>query len=151
MKNDLEYTMTMAQRSAQMWLSVDDVLARLPIGRSTFWSYVKKGKFNTPHYWRGKPLWTQSDIGDFIDGTACRVELKSTMDAVTWDSVKNLLDANALAGLTNKQIAHALNAYVEDVTVLTRLLAKAGEIKMFQPLRKGCGAPNFYCSKNELP
>lgn len=140
-----------AQRSAPMWLNVDDVLARLPISRSSFWRLVSENLFPAPYYWGKTPLWTQADIGAFIDGCIARDDFSKdhALPAVTWDDVRKLLKGRAPQGLTNKQIAHHLNAEVADVSALTRLMSKAGILVCLRPIRFSGGVPNFYVYKTD--
>lgn len=53
---------------------------------------------------------------------------------VTWAEVRALMESGAgVDGLTNRSIAELLNADQADVTHLTRLMWKAGEIRRFVP------------------
>jgi DNA-binding IclR family transcriptional regulator len=51
---------------------------------------------------------------------------------VTWDRVLSYLQAGHPQSFTNRHIANALNADMTDVSQLTRLLAKAGDICMYR-------------------
>ena len=46
----------------------------------------------------------------------------------TWDAVKAILAKSSPRGLTNRQIAGLLDADMQQVTLLTNLIWKAGEI-----------------------
>jgi prophage regulatory protein len=49
---------------------ISQILDRLPIGRSTFWNWVKIGKAPAPAIKYGKrcTCWLESDIDKFIKG-----------------------------------------------------------------------------------
>lgn len=135
------------ERVSQLWLTVDEVLERIPMGRSWLWKQIEDGLFPAPYMWKGTPLWTQADVREWIcraaDGTAQPKSGKGKAP-ITWDAVERLLREKAPAGFTNREIANMLNAEQSDTTMLTRLMAIAGVLSVFKPIRNGSGAPNFY-------
>jgi len=141
---DME-SFTAAQRSSQLWLNIDDVLSHVPVSRAQFWKMIKEGSFPSPYRWKKTPLWTQADIRDWINKQAQRVAPpKSDKTPITWESVAEYMKKMAPRGITNRQIAHALNADITDTTNMTRMMAKAGVLLLFKPVRGGSGEPNFY-------
>lgn len=134
-----------AERSAQLWLTVDDVLERVALSRSSFWRKVMDCTFPAPYMWKGTPLWTQADLRDWINqcvrGNRAPV---SERTPVTWDSIAELMRSKSPAGFTNKQIAHLLDAEEADTMCLTRIMAKAGVLASFQPTSNSPAAPKFY-------
>lgn len=129
-----------ALRSAQMWLNVDDVLAIVPIGRSTLYDLLTKDAFPKPYHWNHRPLWSQKMIHDWIrekseNGSAKQAEIPvSNQTPITWTKVAKLLKKNAPRGMTNRQIANYLNGAYADVCCLTRIMAKAGVLLVVKPL-----------------
>ena len=62
------------QRTAQLWLTIDDVLKIIPISRTQFWKVVNEGSFSAPYLWNKGMLWTRSDVHDWIANAAQKIE-----------------------------------------------------------------------------
>jgi len=139
-------------RAGQLWCDIDDVISRLGIARSTLWLWVKKGDFPPPYQWRGRALWTQADVRQFIaDATAASAETPTHSrqpvegkSSLTWNAVLELMRERSPGAFTNREIAHLLNADQQDVSNLTRLMARAGELRVYRPLYNANGGLHFY-------
>lgn len=133
------------QRASQLWLTIDDILKIIPISRTLFWKMVDEGSFAAPYLWRKGMLWTRSDVRDWIVKKAQNFDdITINKTPATWNAIEKLLANDSDIGMTNKEIAYALNSIEADIASLTRLMAKARVLLLLQPIRKGAGAPHFY-------
>lgn len=111
----------------QMWLTIDDTLRMLPISRALLWKLIDEDRFPVPYKHNNRIIWTKAEIEDELK-KICegRAEPEQDKTPVTWDAVKRILSVNI--GLTNREITERLNADSTDVSHMTRLMTKAGEL-----------------------
>ena len=122
--------LTNEEIGAKLWLSVKDISKITTLGQSTIYSFVSSGNFPKPYKHYGldsRIVWDDNDVIKWIASLTDKWNAKSHGYApVTWDCVKKCFSRGVL--LSNNDIASMINGDAKDVSQITKLMERAGEL-----------------------
>lgn len=75
--------------------------------------------------------------------------MPSKQTAATWDAVLEYVLNAPPGGVTNRQIATGLSLDLSDVTALTRMIVKAGEIRRMRHHLGGVGSASVFSAPEQ--
>lgn len=137
-------TLSTAEIAARTWLSIKDVIKATTLSESAIYSYVATGDFPKP-YKGVNAAWDVGDVNGWLLSLTNTWESSAKFKPVTWSAIKTLFDKFVF--LSNADIASMLDADVKDVSVLTKLMEKAGEL-LSHKNTKG-KSKKLYCKFNK--
>ena len=122
--------LTNEEIGSKLWLSVKDISKITTLGQSTIYAFVSSGDFPKPYKKHGSGtsmVWDDKDVIKWMASLTDKWSAKSHgYVPVTWKAIKDSFGRAVL--LSNSDIASMINGDAKDVSQITKLMEKAGEL-----------------------